>query len=493
MNKNGLTRRNFVQGASTLALAGMTVPRHVLGGMGYQAPSDTLNIAIVGAGGRGGDDAQELGTENIVAVCDVDFDYVTSKVAELSTDGDENEGPKIMRWQEQFASATRYSDFREMLEKQSDIDAVLIATPDHTHAVIAKAAMELGKHVYVEKPLTATVAESRLLARLAKESGVVTQMGNQGHSSDDARLVNEWVHAGVIGDVSEVHIWTNRPIWPQGLPAPITPEEMPDKTDWGRGSMNRRLAAAVDGGYVQPLALDWKNYVGPVAEDVAYHPIYHPFNWRGWTAFGVGALGDMGAHLVDHPFWALDLGYPTSIQATSTPWGGPREAPVTYPVAMTVHYEFPARGERPPVVMHWYDGGLMPPRPELLPPDVPMEREGGVIFVGDRGILLHETYGRNPLLFPVELQEEAATVPQTYARIEESHVMNWALACKGQATATTPFDYAARLTEVMLLGFVALRTGQGRKIEYDGENMRVTNVEAANQYLTREYRPGWSM
>ena len=504
MNKNGparrLTRRNFVQGASTVALGGMIVPRHVLGGVGYQAPSDTLNIAIVGAGGRGASDAQELGTENIVAVCDVDFDYVTSevadlstKLAELSTEDDENEGPKIVRWQEQFASATRYSDFREMLEKQSDIDAVLIATPDHTHAVIAKAAMELGKHVYVEKPLTATVAEARMLARVAKETGVVTQMGNQGHSSDNARLINEWIHAGVIGDVSEVHIWTNRPIWPQGLPAPVAPEEMPDKTEWGRGSMNRRLAAAVDRGYEQPLALDWKNYVGPIAEDVAYHPIYHPFNWRGWTAFGVGALGDMGAHLVDHPFWALDLGYPTSIQATSTPWGGPRNAPVTYPVAMTAHYEFPARGGRPPVDLHWYDGGLMPPRHELLPPDVPLERGGGVIFVGDRGILMHETYGDNPVLFPRELQEEAATVPQTYARVEESHVMNWALACKGQATATTPIDYAARLTEVMLLGIVALRTGQGQKIEYDGEHMRVTNVEEANQYLTREYRPGWSM
>ena len=498
VNKKGparrLTRRNFVQDASTLALGGMIVPRHVLGGVGYQAPSDTLNIAIVGAGGRGNDNAQELGTENIVAVCDVDFDLVTSKVGGLTAAGrDGTARPKVMRWQEQFASATRYSDFREMLEKQSNIDAVLIATPDHTHAVIAKAAMELGKHVYVEKPMTATVAEARMLARLAKETGVTTQMGNQGHSSDDARLINEWIHAGVIGDVSEVHIWTNRPIWPQGIPAPIAPPEMPDQTDWGRGSIDRRIASAVDGGYQLPPALDWQNYLGPIAEDVAYHPIYHPFNWRGWTAFGVGALGDMGAHLVDHPFWALDLGYPTSIEATSSPWGGPRRAPVTYPVAMTAHYEFPARGGRPPVNMHWYDGGLMPPRPELLPPDVPMDREGGVIFVGTRGILMHETYGDNPLLFPGELHEWAAPVAPTYPRIEESHVMNWALACKGEATATTPFDYAAQLTEVMLLGIVALRTGQGQKIQYDGENMRITNIEEANQYLTREYRPGWSM
>jgi len=493
VNKKGLTRRNFVQGASAAALGGMIVPRHVLGGVGYQAPSDTLNIAIVGAGGMGGQNAQELGTENIVAVCDVDFDYVMGKVADLEADGDEDEGFRIERWQQQFAAAPRYSDFREMLDKQRDIDAVLIATPDHTHAVIAKAAMELGKHVFVQKPMTATVAEARMLARVAVETGVVTQMGNQGHSSDDARLINEWIQAGVIGDVSEVHIWTNRPIWPQGLPAPVRPDEMPDETEWGRGAMNRRMAASVDHGYAQPPALDWKNYVGPIAEDVAYHPIYHPFNWRGWTAFGVGALGDMGAHLVDHPFWALDLGYPTSIQATSTPWGGPRNAPVTYPVAMTAHYEFAARGERPALEMHWYDGGLMPPRHELLPADVALEREGGVIFVGDRGILMHETYGRNPVLFPAELHEEAALVAKTYPRVEETHEMNWALACKGEATATTPFDYAAQLTEVMLLGMVALRTGQGRKIEYDGKNMRVTNVEEANQYLTREYRHGWSI
>ncbi len=492
MPKNELTRRTFVQTASTLALGGMIVPRHVLGGVGYQAPSDTLNIAIVGAGGMGGTNAQALGAENIVAVCDVDFDLVMEKVAEASGD-DAEEHAKVERWQQQFASAARYNDFREMLDTERGIDAVLIATPDHTHAVIAKAAMELGKHVYVQKPMTATVAESRMLARLAEETGVVTQVGNQGHSSDGARLINEWIQAGVIGDVSEVHIWTNRPIWPQGIPAPVAPDEMPDNTDWGRGSMNRRLQAAVHGDFKEPPGLDWRNYVGPIAEDVVYHPIYHPFNWRGWTAFGVGALGDMGAHLVDHPVWALDLGYPTSIEATSTPWGGPRQAPVTYPLAMTAHYEFPARGGRPPVDMHWYDGGLMPPRPELLPADVRMEREGGVIFVGERGILLHETYGRDPKVFPAELQEEASFVAQTFTRIEESHEMNWALACKGETTATTPFDYSARLNEIMLLGMVALRTGQGRKIEYDGEHMRVTNIEAANQYLTREYRPGWSM
>jgi hypothetical protein len=201
----------------------------------------------------------------------------------------------------------------------------------------------------------------------------------------------------------------------------------------------------------------------------------------------------MGAHLIDHPYWALGLEYPTSVEATSTPWGGPAANPATYPVAMTAHYRFPRRGMMPPVEMHWYDGGLMPPRPEDLPTDVALDRTGGVILAGERGILMHETYGRNPQLFPEGLTEEAATVPPSYERIEDSHEMNWANACKGQGDATCPFSYAAPLTEVMLLGMVALRAGQGRKIYYDGQNMRITNDEEANRFLTREYRDGWGM
>jgi len=209
--------------------------------------------------------------------------------------------------------------------------------------------------------------------------------------------------------------------------------------------------------------------------------------------FGVGALGDMGAHLMDHPYWALGLDYPTTIETTSTPWGGPADDPVSYPLATKVHYEFPRRGLMPPVDMHWYDGGLMPKRPDGLPSHVPLERGGGVIFVGERGLLMHETYGDNPQLFPESLMEEAASVPQTYLRIEESHEMNWANACKGIGEATCPFSYAAPLTEVMLLGLVALRAGQGFKIEYDAAKMRVTNSEEADRALTREYREGWSL
>jgi predicted dehydrogenase len=483
------SRRDFVATSSKLALGGMIVPRHVLGGRGYRAPSDTLNVAIVGAGGMGGENAQRLGSENIVAVCDVDQALVARKVRERMTDGDGNAREEGHRWAEQYERAAKYTRFDDMLERQADIDAVVIATPDHLHAVIAAAAMRAGKHVYVQKPLTYTVHEARTLAALAASTGVVTQMGNQGHSSDDARLINEWIRAGVIGNVREVHVWTDRPIWAQGLrrPAPMPADFDPVSSDrsWWPGSVAESHASGLWADFSPPAGLDWEYWVGPCANDVTYHPIYHPFHWRGWVDFGVGALGDMGAHLIDHPYWALDLGYPTRIEATSTPWGRT--------MATTVHYEFPRRGLMPPVELHWYDGGLMPRRPSALPDEVGLEREGGVIFVGERGILMHETYGRNPQLYPQALHEEAAAVPQTYTRIEESHEMNWANACRGIGEATCPFSYAAPLTEVMLLGLVALRTGQGFPIEYDAANMRVTNSEDANAFLRREYREGWSL
>ena len=491
-----LSRRDFVSGGSKLALGAMIVPRRVLGGPGYTAPSDMLNIAVVGAGGMGAENAQQLGSEHIAAVCDVDMALVAAKVDERAVDGDGNPREEGVRWREQFQAARKYSDFRELLANADDIDAVLIATPDHTHAVIAAAAMRAGKHVYVQKPLAWSVEECRILQRIARETGVVTQMGNQGHSSDDARRINEWVQAGIIGPVREVHIWTNRPIWPQGLPHPVYPPEQrgPDEAlSWWPGSVATRVAEAIGGDYHAPDSLAWELWRGGEAEDVAYHPVFHPFHWRGWTPFGVGALGDMGAHLVDHPYWALDLGYPETIEATSTPWGGGDENPATYPMAMKVHYTFPRRGLQPPVQMHWYDGGLMPQRPDVLPPDVELDRTGGVIFVGERGLLMHETYGNNPTLYPDYLRAEADRVAPSYPRIEGSHEMNWVRACKGLEPATSPFEYAAPLTETMLLGIVALRAGQGRKIHYDGGAMRVVNDNDANRHLSRTYRPGWEV
>ena len=490
------SRREFVDRGSKLAAAAMVVPSTVLGGTGRRAPSERLNIGIVGVGGQGTENALELGSEHVVAICDVDFGVVHRRVQERLTDYDGNPWEKGRRWREQFLQARQYTDFREMLENEPELDAVVVATPDHLHAPIAKAAMQAGKHVYVEKPLTYTVDEARKLARIADETGVVTQMGNQGHSRDSARLINEWVQAGVVGAVTEVHVWTNRPIWPQGVLRPAPWEEGLNPgwyQQWHQGAILSLAADVMDAGYGLPEGMDWDLYLGPTTRDVPYHPVYHPFNWRGWADFGVSALGDMGAHLIDHPVWALGLTYPASVEATSTPWGGPAEAPVSFPLAMRAHFEFPARGSAPPVDLHWYDGGLMPPRPAGLPAHVELEREGGVMFVGSRGVLVHETYGRNPQLFPEHLAAEATDVPARYPRIAESHQMNWVKACKEGGEASCPFDYASRLTEIMLLGIVALRTGQGRKIVYDADAMRVTNDDDANRHLAREYRDGWAV
>ncbi|MEO0332300.1 MAG: Gfo/Idh/MocA family oxidoreductase, partial [Bacteroidota bacterium] len=307
--KNALPRRDFLKGAATSAASFMIVPRHVLGGTGYQAPSDTVNVAAIGAGGMGANNMRNLTSQSIVALADVDYNRVKESVSR-----DDRAELKAA-----YEKAPWYKDFRKMMEEQKDdIDAVVIATPDHFHAVAASAAMQMGKHVYVQKPLTYSVKEARELKRIAKETGVVTQMGNQGHSSDDARQVNEWVQAGAIGPVREVHVWTNRPIWPQGVPRPTA--EVGNDMKWNRGGLEDRMIKAMHGKYKVPKDLDWDVFLGP-APYREYHPIYHPFNWRGWVDWGVGALGDMGAHLVDHPYWALGLEYPDTVQGTSTPWG----------------------------------------------------------------------------------------------------------------------------------------------------------------------------
>jgi predicted dehydrogenase len=463
-------------------------------------------------------------------------------VAERTKDREGKPNESMIKLQEAYNKAKRYDDFRKMLDQQKDIDAVLIATPDHIHAIAAKAAMEAGKHVYCEKPLTWSVHEARVLREVARKNPkLVTQMGNQGHSSHEARLINEWIQAGIIGPVKEVYVWTNRPIWPQGVPRPgkPAPEPAPAQApapeigqgqsqpqsqgqaprppagqrmarggygfagsfgnEWTQVRINKETAWTLLNDFSKPSTLNWDLYLGP-APEVQFHPIYHPFNWRGWVDWGTGALGDMGAHLIDHPFWALDLGLPTHIEATSSPWGyDHKNNPVSHPLVTQAVYHFAARGNQPPVRMIWCDGGLMAPRPDVLPENVPLERGGGVIIIGSKGILMHETYGKNPRLFPESLMEEASKVPQKYERIETDerknplHRQNWAKACKGQAKATCPFEYASKLTETMLLGIVALRTGQGVQIRYDGEKGEVTNVKEANQYLHREYRKGWSL
>ncbi|MBL8207642.1 MAG: Gfo/Idh/MocA family oxidoreductase [Blastocatellia bacterium] len=543
MNKDKITRRKFVAGTSGAALSAMIVPRHVLGGVGYNAPSDTVNFALIGCGGQGKTDSGELvaGGQNMVALCDVDFSYVDREVAGLTRQraggggfgggrpGGQQPSPeqqaamqKAMeerraqaeKLQAAYKNAKRHTDFRKMLETQKDIDAVVVATPDHTHAVIGKAAMELGKHAYIEKPLTWSIQEARVLREVAARTKVATQMGNMGHSSEGAALVNEWVQAGVIGKIREVNVWTNRPLgfWPQGVPRPgkYTPPAATAAgpgggnmgADWNARLVNRTLATAMDGNYPKPDGLEWDLFLGP-APEVAFHPIYHPFNWRGWLDWGTGAIGDMAAHLIDHPYWALGLTYPTSVEATFTPWGTDlQNKPVSYPMGSHVVYHFPARGNDPAVKLTWFDGGLMPARPEALPDDVQLDGGGGAIFIGEKGILVHGTYASNPKLYPQSLMDVAAKVPKTYFRVESSgtgmfaqakHRMNWINAIKGKEKATCPFEYATRLTETMLLGVVAMKVGQSKKIYYDGVKGVITNNSDANQYLQREYRKGWTL
>jgi len=540
MSDQPVSRRDFVGSAGTLALGAMIVPRHVLGGPGYRAPSDTLNVAFCGIGGMGMQNMSQLLGENIVAIADVDFPYVerslggrtrarqtpTSPPANVPADqaaawlerrkkedaAAYGEGQKM---QAAYEKAKKYADFREMLDKEKGIDAVVVATPDHCHAVIASAAMQLKKHVYVQKPLTFSVHEARTLAKLAQSQGVVTQMGNQGHSLEGTRRILEYVHSGILGPIREAYVWTDRPVryWAQGIPrpgsgqssAPLSQRQQQDQANQTSEVPRRWNVRTVEQAVLNEMAKDpttpppglhWDLWLGP-APDIPYHPVYHPFSWRGWVDFGVSAIGDMGAHLIDQPFWALGLDYPTSITSASTMWGGPASNPASYPLAMQTEYEFAARGSQPPVKLFWYDSGLLPPRPPFLPDDVSLQGGdgGGGVFVGTKGILTYETYGNNPKIYPESLAAEAEKIKKTVPRIDVPHEVNWAQACKAgdPKMASSPFSYAAKLTETMLLGIVALRAGQGRKILYDGANMHVTNVNDANQWLTRQYRSGWAV
>ena len=512
--KKEISRRTFLTKVAAGSAACAIVPRHVLG-RGFTSPSDTLNVAGVGVGGMGRNNLINLASQNIVALCDVDWRYADKgfdrldldierlkKRIELPAPPPPGEAPvpfdpiraqarldrMVKLKTEHLVRAKRYTDYRDMLEHQKDIDAVMVATPDHMHASIALAAMDLGKHVYVQKPLCWSIEEARKLSRRAKETKVATQMGNQGHSSNDGRTAVEYVWAGAIGDVREVHIWTNRPLgfWPQGVPRPELPKAGPEPLRWSGRDVNARLAAALCGDYPVPPGLAWNLFLGTAAANVDYHPIYHPFNWRGWTDWGVGAIGDMGAHLIDHSMWSLNLGLPTSVETVSTPFNG-----ASYPNATLTFYEFPARGPMPPVKLTWYDGGLKPNKPEELG-DEELNKEGGALLIGSKGKLLHDTYGFKPRLLPSSLHDSFGKPPEKLPRIAgEAHEMNWVDAAKGKLEASCPFEYAARLTEVMLLGIVALRAG--KKIYYDGTNMRITNVLEANDYLRREYRQGWSI
>jgi predicted dehydrogenase len=447
-----ISRRGFLKSAAASGV--MIVPRRVLGVRGRPAPSDKLNIAAIGCGGQGASDLRQLEKENIVALCDADWERAAETFAK-------------------HPAVPKFKDFRVMLEKQKDIDAVLVATPDHVHAAAAMAAIQLGKHVYVEKPLTYDVYEARRLMKAAKDARVATQMGNQGHAMESIRLLCEWIWDGAIGRVTEVHAWTPHPVWPQGM------MERPADTP------------------AVPSTLDWDAWLGP-APVRPYNPAYLPMRWRGWLDFGTGGLGDMGCHIFDHIVWALKLGAPTSVEASGSTfaaqtlvWDKPPNTE-TYPQASMVTYKFPARESFPPLTLTWYDGGLMPPRPEELAPGVKMgDQYGGALYVGDKGKILTGSHGANGLrILPEEKMSAYTRPPKTLPR-SIGHHAEWVAACKGGPAAGSNFDFAGPLTEIVLLGCAAIRSGE--KLQWDSANVRFPNAPAADRYLRRQRREGWSL
>ncbi len=472
-----VSRRKFIAQAAT-ATAFTIVPRFVLG-KGYTAPSDKLYIAGIGAGGKGESDIANFaksGKAEIAYLCDVDDRRAAKTV-------------------KNFPSAKYYKDYRLMLDKEhKHIDAVSVSTPDHNHAVQAMAAMQLGKHVYVQKPLTHDIFEARTLTEAAKKYKVVTQMGNQGASNDGVRQLTEWYNDGQVGDVHTVYCWTNRPIWPQGIPWPSQRADIPKELDW-----NLWLGTA-----------PFKDYVEKIV----------PFNWRGWWDYGTGALGDMACHIIEPPFKVLGLGYPTEVECSV---GSvyvdefkrgyfPESCPPSSHIILT----FPERNGKSKVKMHWMDGGIQPERPEELGPNEKMGDGGnGVIFIGTKGKMMCGTYSSLPSLLPTSRNQEVKT-PQTIKRIPggaDGHYGQWVEACLagyGKMEVSSDFEIAGPLTESILMGNLAIRSydirkpkegnpnqfdypGRGIKLLWDGPNMKITNFDDANQFVKREYRQGWSL
>jgi len=469
-----ITRRRFVRNAAALGGAFFIVPRHVLG-KGFIPPSDKLNIAGIGVGGKGEGDIAEFAKSprvNIVALCDVDDRQAVNS-------------------RKNFPNAPYYKDFRVMLEKEGkNIDACSISTPDHTHAVATLSAMQLGKHVYTQKPLTHDIYEARILAQAASKYKVVTQMGNQGASGNGVRKSKEIVDAGMIGDVTEAHAWTNRPVWPQGIPTPT-------------------------GKFDIPKELDWDLWLGTAAH-IDYNPAYLPFNWRGWWAFGTGALGDMACHIMDPIFRILPILYPDSAECSVATiwkdmWNDTQNLDAC-PPASIIHLNYPRTDGKGNIKVSWHDGGLLPQRPEELLPEEKMgDWDGGVLFIGTKGKLLMDCYGANPRLLPTKLMKEKEMPKETIKRVPEGHYIQWINACidgYGKSKTSSPFEYAGPFTESILMGNLAIRSWMlknpnlkgwddkylGRKkLIWDAKNMKVTNFDEANQFVKRKYRDGWTL
>ena len=402
-------------------------------------------------GGQGGADIDEVSQENIVALCDVDWDHAAHMF-------------------KKYPQAARYKDFRELLDKEKDLDAVVVGTPDHNHAIVSMAALKHGKHVYCEKPLTRTVHEARALAGAAAQTKLATQMGNQGMAFDGNRLINEWLWDGAIGPVREVHVWSDRPTHRGKLPL-----------WWAQGIERPKDTPPV------PATLDWDLWLGP-APARPYHSAYAPFRWRGWWDFGTGGLGDMGIHNLAPVFSALKLGSPESISASSTPVFAE-----TVPLAALVHYQFPARGEMPPVQVHWYDGGLLPERPAELEINRDLDPEDGILFVGDKGKMLVTGWGGQQVrLLPESLEKGYRRPAPSLPRAPAGHYQEWVTACKTGSSTRSNFGFAGPLTEAVLLGSVCIRNG-GQRLLWDRQNFKFTNDPDANKYLHYEYRKGWAL
>jgi len=451
-----IDRRAFLGGAAGAVAAFTVVPSHVLAGAAGQRPSDKLNLAAIGIGGMGASNINACSTENFVALCDVDDGYA---------------GKVFNR----FPNARKYKDFRVMLDKEDkNVDGVIIATPDHTHGVVAMACLQHRKHIYLQKPLAHSIYEVRKLTEAAREAKVQTQMGNQGHSSDEIRMLNEWIQDGAIGPVHEVYAWTDRPVggdpW-SDFPIMARPKETPDV----------------------PKTLDWDLWLGP-ARYRPYHPIYHPMSWRGFWDFGTGPLGDMGCHIIDPAFWVLNLGQPTRVEATTTHYQ-PDVAAETFPRAAIIRYEFPARGDMPPVKLTWTDGRLMPPRPRDLEPGRRLEGSGA-LFRGEKGTILHGSHGAGGVRIIPETKMRAYKRPErTLPRVkggQSGHEQDWIRACKDGKPASSSFEYGGPLTEMVLLGVLAMRF-KDMPLEWDSANLKVTNLPEADTLIHPPFRDGWTL
>lgn len=462
----GTSRRKFLSRAAAAAAVAI-VPRHVLGGQGHVPPSEKTTLAAIGTGGQGIQNIEiflQFPEVQVVAVCDVNREsggYLSWNWTQGKEQRPAGREPARRLVEEHYAKEKSsgtyrgcrgYPDFRELLAKEK-VDAVMVATPDHTHAVATMAALKQGKHVYCEKPLTYSVYEARQVAEAARQAKVATQLGNQGQASEEARLVREFIMDGAIGAVHEVQVWSGPRFW-----AWPTWEGRPPETP------------PVPGG------LDWDLWLGPAAER-PYHPAYCPWTWRNWWDFGTGLLGDLWCHKISTVFKALKLGHPTSVEASST-----KIDPEIYPLGVIARYEFPARGDMPPVTLTWYDGGLRPARPKELEPGRGMD---DVIYIGDTGTLMGHR------LIPESKMKSYGRPPKRLPR-SVGHHKEWIDACRGGPPAGANFvDHAGLLTEVCMLGNVALRAGN--KILWDGPNLKITNDSAANRFLHRQYRQGWTL